>query len=319
MENTLIINIIQLYCFIAVGFFIGFFLKNYRNKITKYCTWFLIDIATPIVIFLTLTTTNYNIESGLIIQIIIVEVSSVLVAMGTTYYYLMKKGEDKRKIGSFLFINGFPNALIYTMPIVFAFFNEELVLIPVIFSSAALFVRGTLGMYVGEKLGADVEVSWKTTIKHLVTFPPLLGIIIGSIILAFAIPMPVVAFTTIKSVMNPFYSNLGSVLIGIILSKLTRIDFKTYWKDIKLVAIWRFFVMFLFFLSIVFFLTFTTDQTEIRTILLIDVIGPPAVINVAFALYFKLDDKFAAVSVAAVTLLALAILPIILWFGFTFL
>ena len=317
MADTLFINIFQLYFYIAIGFLIGFFFRNYREKISKYCTWFLINIATPVVIFLTLTTTNYNIDFWLIFQIVIVEVLSVLVAMGTTYYYLLKKGEDKRKIGSFLFINGFPNALIYTMPIVFAFFSEELVIIPVIFSSAALFVRGTLGMYVGEKLGADVQVSWKTTIKHLVTFPPLLGIIIGSLVLAFAIPMPVQLFSDIKTYMNPFYSNLGSILIGIILSKLTKTDFKSYWKDIKLVALWRFAIMFLFFLSIAYLLQFPTDQTDIRTILLIDVIGPPAVINVAFALYFKLDDKFAAVSVAAVTLLALGILPLILWFGST--
>jgi predicted permease len=71
-------------------------------------------------------------------------------------------------------------------------------------------------------------------------------------------------------------------------------------------------------MMVVFFLHFPLNQSEIRTLLMISVLGPPAVMNVSFALYFKLDTKFAAISVAVVTLIAIGLLPFMVWFGQSF-
>jgi predicted permease len=67
---------------------------------------------------------------------------------------------------------------------------------------------------------------------------------------------------------------------------------------------------------IVYLLKFEIEfQTEIRTILLIIVMGPPAVYSVIFSIYFKLDEKFAAISIATVTLMSLVLLPVLIYFG----
>ena len=86
-------------------------------------------------------------------------------------------------------------------------------------------------------------------------------------------------------------------------------------KKITVGALWRFGVSFMMFMGIVYFLKFDSLQTEIRTVLLIIVTAPPAVFNVVFADYFKLDEKFAAISVASMTLLSLALLPLLILFG----
>lgn len=316
--SEILLNVVKLYLFIFIGFIVGKLLSSRKDKINSIITSLLINVMTPIVIFLTLTTSDYSIGFIFVFQIVSLEALGILFAIITTYFYLRKKKVDNKKIGAYLFINGFPNILIYGIPVVLGFFNSKLIIIPVLLASASLVTRGTLGMYMGEKLGGNVTLSLKQTLKKLITFPPLLGIVAGGVVLGFHLTMPVMVFTSIKNVIEPIYSGTGGIIIGIILTKMVRSDIKRYISDIKIVILWRFVIMFGFFMIFVFILRFQTDQTSIRTILLIAVIGPPAVINVAFTQYFNLDEKFAAISVATVTLLALILLPLLILFGTTF-
>lgn len=313
MVSALTINILKLYGFIAGGFVVGLLFKKQKDKISKIVTWLTINIFTPVVIFLTFTTTEYSISGISIVQILLLEVASVFTFWLTTYYGLRNHIDDKKKLGSFMFLNALPNVLIYGIPIVLAFYSESLIIILVVFTSAALVVRGTVGMYIGEKLGADVNLSIKDTIKRLLTFPPLLGIIAGFIGMNLIESTDALVFT--KDLISPLYSGLGASLIGLILTKLKFSEIKAHIKDISIVALWRYGISFIFYIAVVWFLTFPVDQTEIRTILLIAVIGPPAVMNVSFAVYFGLDEKFAAISVATITLISLMLLPLEIMFG----
>ncbi|MHA1720501.1 MAG: hypothetical protein ACTSXK_13340, partial [Promethearchaeota archaeon] len=65
----------------------------------------------------------------------------------------------------------------------------------------------------------------------------------------------------------------------------------------------------------VYFLKFNDFQTEIRTILLLIIAGPPAMNNVIFSLYFKFDEKLAAVGVATLTLVGLVLMPLLVVIG----
>lgn len=317
MADSILFNVLELYSYILIGVLIGLIFRRNIEKIGHIGNFIIVNILTPIVIFATLTSSDYSIPAYSIIQIIFLEVSSVLVCWITTYYFLKKKINDNKKLGSFMFLNGLPNVMIYGIPIVIAFFPEELVVIPVIYASSALVIRGTLGMYIGERLGADVKMSIKDSIKKLLTFPPLLGIFAAMIGMVLDLPNSILI--GVKNATSPVYSAMGAGLIGTILSRLSKKEIKNYANDILIVSIWRFGISFLYFIAIVYFLHFPQNQQEIRTLLMISVLGPPAVMNVSFALYFKLDTKFAAISVAMVTLFAIALLPLIVWFGHTFL
>ncbi|MHA1338760.1 MAG: AEC family transporter [Promethearchaeota archaeon] len=317
MISPLLENILKLYGFIILGFLIGVIFSSKQKEIAKIGSSIVVNIFTPIILFLTIVGTQFFLDFISIVKIICLELISVFFAWSTTYLFLKNRVESRKKLGSYFFLNGFPNVMIYGAPIVLAFFEEKLLIILVIFSSSALFLRATIGMYIGEKMGANLTLSLKDSIKKLLLFPPLLGIVAGIIGMNFDWNKNLLL--NIKSFLNPFYSSIGAILIGFILASLKRGDFRKYLKDIGIVALWRFGFSFLIYLLCIFFLQFMEFQTEIRTLLLVIIIGPPAVMNVTFAVYFDLDEKFAAISVATVTLIALMILPLIILFGTNFL
>jgi predicted permease len=177
-------------------------------------------------------------------------------------------------------------------------------------------LRGSVSTYISEKYGSEKSMRIKDVFLKLFTFPPFIAIIAGILVLIFQIPIPTSLFLIIKSPINTISSAIGSILIGIIIAYMIKEELKTYWPDIKNVLIWRLGISFIFFMPVVYFLQFDPlYQTEIRTILLIIVLGPSAVFSVIFSIYFNLEEKFAAITVATVTLICLAILPILIIFG----
>ena len=111
MGDNLIENIAKLYLFIVIGVIIGIVLSkigenkiknldfDLRDKTSKLATTFLVKIFTPIVIFLTLTTTDYQLELVSIVQIIVLELFTVFFAWITNYYILKKKILTIRELG----------------------------------------------------------------------------------------------------------------------------------------------------------------------------------------------------------------------------
>ncbi|MHA1819639.1 MAG: AEC family transporter [Promethearchaeota archaeon] len=315
MATSILGNIILLYLFIFTGFVLGLILKSKKEQFTKLLNHLIIDIFTPLLIFLIMLSTDIQLDSLSIVEIMLLEVGSVLFNWTTTILILPRYIEDRKQVGAFMFLNGFPNVMIYGIPIVLAVYNVDLLIIPIIFSIASLTMRGFFGNIIGEKFGANINLSFKESLKRLLLFPPLIGIIISIIFLPLKSILPVEYFAAFKSAISPIYSALGGIIIGSILSKLNFPKIKQNLRNIGFVSVWRFGFSLIYFLSVIFFLKFPQEQTAIRTLLCIAVIGPPAVINVAFSNYFGLDDELAAISVATITLIALALLPAILYLG----
>lgn len=339
----------MLFGFVGLGVVLGVVLGDRRDRVRKVGTSILIYAIVPVQTFIILTTNTVTLSFVMVAQIVALEVGSVVLLMGVTLLYWRRRGHergheiadgrgavsregreeglededgagsdrenDDKKLGSYLYLNAFPNAMLYPLPIVLAAFPDALVVVLVLFSAAALVVRGTLGTYVGEKLGGDVESRPLRTLAKLFTFPPFLGILVAVVFLAFQVPVPTDAFLAIKPVFNEISTGLGATIIGIILSTLTHADLAAYKRDVGTVALFRFGFASLFYLSVTYFLRFDAFQAEIRTILFLVVIGPPAIFNVVFSVHFGLEEKFAAVTVASLTLVALGLLPLILWLG----
>jgi hypothetical protein len=205
--------------------------------------------------------------------------------------------------------------MFYTIPIVLSVFTDALTIIVVLFASTMLILRGSVGTYFCQKLGADIKMDLKKTLYSLFTFPPFLAILIGAFILLVKIPIPLEIFLIIKTPVNTIASASGAILIGMIMGGINKVEIKNYWTDIKWVLLWRFGIALIYTFTVIYLIQFPTYQTEIRTIILIILLGPPAVFNVVFSVYFKLEPKFAAIAVATVTLIALAFLPVFLIVG----
>jgi predicted permease len=315
VANSLLENLLTLYLVVFIGGVIGFLLPKYRDKFTKFTNHLLMDVVVPIQMFLSLASTTFNVDTIFILQIVGVELYSVFILIAATWKIGQSRGVETKLLGSYIYLNAFPNALLYPLPIVLAFFGNELTIVLVIFSSSALVVRGTVGNYIGNKLGAQAETDWKKGLLKLFTFPPFVGVLIGFIFLGFNINLPPFLIIFNKQVFSPISSNVGAFIIGLILADINRERLKFYAHHIKIAAFWRFCIPFVLFLAIAFILQFPSYQKEIRTILLLVMLSPPAVFNVVYAVYFNLEAKFAAITVATLTLISLALMPLILWFG----
>jgi predicted permease len=316
MDYSIFVKLLQMYCYIFVGFLIGLALKERKDKVRTIGAQILIKLIAPFQIFIVLTTTTFTLSFSFIIQIILVSLGLYVFTTLTTQYFLKKKEIEPKKMGTFQLLNAYPNVMFFTMPIILSIFSEELIIVSVIVASTLNVLRGSITTYLCEKYGSDNKMNLKETFIKLITFPPFIGILAGSLVLALQIPMPTTELLLIKSPINTLASATGSILIGIILSSIVKQEVKKYWSDIRIVAFWRFVMSFSFFIAIVYLLKFEIEfQTEIRTILLIIVMGPPAVYSVIFSIYFKLDEKFAAISIATVTLMSLVLLPVLIYFG----
>lgn len=315
MVDSLYLNLFLLYGYIALGVVIGVLFKSNLKKLNVFFTEILIKIISPLQVFISLTTTDFALSFSFILQISLLALGCFSFLAGTSYLFLKKQRIENGKLGSYILMNAMPNVLFYTIPIVLAIFNEELTIVVVFFASVMLIIRGTVMTYICERLGADVKPDWKTTITNLIKFIPFDAVIAGLIVLSFKIPMPIEVFNVIKPTVNTIATGFSAILVGMIISGISWFEIKNYWTDIKIVALWRFGLSLVFFLPIVYFLSFTTYESEIRSILLIIMMGPPAILSVAFAVHFHLEEKFAAIAVATVTLIALAILPLLIYIG----
>jgi hypothetical protein len=298
-----------------VGLIFGKIIRTYREKTRIIFTEILIKIISPLQIFFVLVTTTFNLSFAFIIQIILVAVGMYFFMAGTTFLFFNHRGIERKKLGSLMLLNPFPNVMFYTIPIVIAIFSDALTVVSVVFASTMLIIRGSIATYISERFGADVKLDFKGTIIKLFTFPPFIAIIAASIALPFRQQFPMDFFIDIKNPINEIASAAGAILIGLILASIVQQEAKEYWHDIKMVAFWRFGLASLYAFMVLYLLRFQEFQTEIRTILLIIMTGPPAVFNALFSAYFKLDEKFSAISVATVTLIGLLILPIYIFLG----
>lgn len=315
MGDSLYVSLFLLYGYIALGIIIGTFFKSYLKKLNSFFTEILIKIISPLQVFISLTTTDFALDFQFIIQIALMAIGSFTFLAGSSYFFLKKRKIENGKLGSYILMNSMPNVLFYTIPIVLAVFNEGLTIVVVFFASIMLIIRGTVMTYICERLGADIKPDWKATLKNLITFIPFDAVIAGLIVLSFQMPMPIEIFNLIKPTVNTIATGFSAVLVGMIISGISWIEIKNYWLDIKIVALWRFGLSLVFFMPIVYFLSFSMYQSEIRSILLIIMMGPPAILSVAFAVHFHLEEKFAAIAVATVTLFALTLLPLLVYIG----
>ncbi|GAB4311353.1 MAG: hypothetical protein Kow0069_11720 [Promethearchaeota archaeon] len=315
MVSQLASNLLQLYVFILVGFVAGRALSGHGEAVSRAFSVVQIYAVVPLQMFLIINTSTFPVDAGFIAQVVALEVGSVVLLMGTTRAHLSGRVDDKKRVGTYLLLNSFPNAMLYPLPIVLAFFGDQYLIVLALFSASALVLRGTLGTWVCEKLGADVHLSLKQTAWRLVTFPPVVGLLVGASVKASGVHLPVDALSTVKAPLNAVSTVGGAALIGLILSSVSIGEVREFWSHVRRVAAWRFGLALAYAATLLPFTRFSVGQTETRTILLLVLVGPPAVFNVTFSVYFDLDAKLAAVSVAALTVVALGVMPVVILAG----
>ncbi|MHA1369353.1 MAG: AEC family transporter [Promethearchaeota archaeon] len=314
-------GLLELYLSISCGALIGFFLKKKREKILSISNKILLYFLTPVVMFISLINFEIKLDflmvSGIVITQILVTTNLIIIA----YLIIGRKKIAKRgKTGAYLLIAGWPNATVFPLPIVIAFFGEQFLPIIFIFSSSALIMRGTIGTYLSIRFGGDgstdKHLSFKKTIIKLFTFPPTISIIVAMVLISLKITFPesiIVPLNIVKTPLSKIGGWFGGIIIGFIVSGLQKNNLKEYSRDIPVAMLIRFLLPFIFFSLFSIVIHFSEHDVIIKSILLLEVMGPPAILNVAFAVNFKLDEKFVATMLVTLTLMMLGIAPLVLF------
>ncbi len=325
MDSDFLLKLSILYLIIGVGFVIFKFSGRLKESAKKYLTSAMLDIITPILLSINLFTSEFTLTPRFVLQIIALEVFALLLIMVGSYYLFRTKIPYRPKLGAFMKVTSMPNALLFPLPIVLLMFGSKYVIVLTIFSASAVFMRGTLGIFVALKFGnynndtdnnaENLRVNFKEVFLNLLKFTPLMAIFITLILMGFGVRIESSSVAGFKSVISWASTFGGSLVIGAILSdiKISEIN-----QD-KNFLLYATFIRFIFsvgiFLLIEPLIQFESENTIIKTILLLEFASPPAVFNVIFAVKYKLDEKFTALCVTIMTLLALFFIPAYLQFG----
>ena len=321
----------KLYLFIILGVILGIILQSKRDKWRKIITNLMIYLISPVQIYIILTSSQIQFDISTILQIIASTFILFTFQSVSTHFYLKRKPSiEKPERVTYFLLNSFGNTMFFTVPIIITFFSEELTIVPVISSSVTLMLRGSIGVYICERahLSADeldanltpLSTRIKDVLKKLFSFPPFVAIIVGFISFSFhwhSNPT-IQQFLVVKPIINEISSDVSLIIVGMVLSSIHIKLLGQFKLGLARVALFRFVFAFIVYLLFAFVLQFSYAEMEIKTILLIIFTAPPAIFNVLFSIFFKLDEKFAAVSVAALTLVSLILLPVWIMFGAAF-
>ncbi|MCF2140349.1 MAG: hypothetical protein K9W44_09885 [Candidatus Lokiarchaeota archaeon] len=320
MEFYVFWKLLLVYGFILVGVLLGGVVGSYKERVQKEMVNLLINLITPLQVFIIILVSQFNLSIESILQIIGIAIISHYTQFYIGLKYFSKKSDDYRRIGAQTLHGSFPNSLYYITPIILLVFPEELLIIPVIYASAMTTIKATFLPLQVHNLGIKSKnESLGQTLRKLLLFPPFLGILFG--ILFRALPQFQTSdfLIALKTPLSQITSAVSAILIGISLVGISKKRVKFYKNALMQTALIRFVLGMLIFLCLGFILHFPNYQTEIRTILFLIICAPPAQNNVIYSIYFEFDEQFAALGVVVLTLIGLIMLPLMLWFGLSLL
>jgi predicted permease len=294
------------YGFIVVGYLIAK-ISGRGTETNKYLNLLLINILIPLLFINTILTTsleaNTEIPTIVTLTIIIHLLSPILM-----YVLLRRRDYDDSTKGVFYICATFMNALFIPIPLVMMFAGQEELITVIIFSLTQLVLLSTLGAFMGASFGGG-DKGRNQIVKDVLTFPPLIAAIIAVFLFISNVQLTgviAVALSNIGSITT--YLALISVGLGIGI-RFTLVEIRA---ALEVVGIRQVLVP---LISIPIILVSGLSQVS-QSIIILEVLMPPAVLTAIYAKGFNLDYEKAATIVTVGTLLLLPIIPFIpLLFG----
>ncbi|MBD3407911.1 MAG: hypothetical protein GF411_17455 [Candidatus Lokiarchaeota archaeon] len=293
------IKLTLFYIPILIGYL---FVKLYQKaeSINKILTKILLNIMLPILVLQTLLTapTSTVLEVPAIISITllihILGIGFMLIRFRTTETPNPKKG-------ALLLCAGFNNGIFLPVPLILMFIGDAGIAVVAFFSITQMTLITTLGPLIAAHFSGN-EVKWQEQVKKAITFPPFLTVLLGIVLLAFSVSIPLV-FEPLLFWNGQITTYLSLFVVGIgVGSKFLLSDLRA---AVEAIGIRQLIVP--FFIALVLFFAGLSEVTT--QVLLLQAMMPPAVITVILAAGFDLDHETAATAVTIGTLLLLPVIP----------
>lgn len=284
---------------ITTGFLLGK-LKRLPINETKVINGFLIIVALPASIFISLTSINKEGLNSYLNFAIINLLLFTLFILGS-YFLLSRSIKDKKRLGAAFQSASIGNVVFLGYPVIEATLGKEYLGYASIYAAVFFLVLAFLPVFIITE-SKEKGLKLRRTLKTLATNFILIATVIGFIVLLSNITVP-------EFILNPLISiattttPLALISIGLFLSKQFKLE---NIKLLSFITIFKLVLMPLIVLAILRITNLLINQQLIISVLMAAM--PTAAIVAAFTEEDKLDEKLAVNSIIISTILFIPVL-----------
>lgn len=286
-----------IFIYVILGVIAGL-LKIEKQTLMKI----VIFILTPIVFF------NIGLQSNVSVRYLLLPcvVFFTSTTMCFLYLWISKKILADKKSNLMAFAAGTSNSAYFGLPLVYIFFDKEIISAYMLAIIGMSFYEYTVGIYIMAR--SDYNV--KKSIQDVIKLPIIPSFVLGILCHRLNLSIPLIIDDFFDSV-QACYMILGLMMIGASLLDIrnTKID----WRFVFLLFSARFItspVLTLFFVLLDLNWLHLFSQQIDHAMLMLSFM-PPAVSTIIFANMYRHDDKDASVSVMGGMLLAMVMMPVL--------
>jgi predicted permease len=296
---SLCVKIIPYYLIIACGFLAARYYEVRKESIANLTIYI---IAPAVMLIGTL-------EAGLKFNILILPFC--FLAIGSclclgSYFLSRYVWQDNTRM-ILAFTCGTANVGYFGIPVCLAIAGPDALPVAVMFSLGSTLYENSLGYYVA----AQAEYSGKEALRKLLVLPGLYAFVVGILLNLCQVQLYQPLQNTLQ-ILKGAYSPLGMMIIGMGLAqvKWEEIDYKFMaFSFVNKFLVWPLFGLLFIYCDHFFFHLW---EPFVQKVFLIQMLVPLAANTVAFASRFHAYPEKAAVAVTVSTLLALAIVPLVM-------
>lgn len=299
MEISAVINgVISLFLIMLLGVY-GSKKNIITNEINKGLTEILLKITLPLMIVSSFVFRfDQSMKANITKAFLYAFLTFIIVAI-ISYVFLTPIKSEKR--GILQFANVFSNCGFIGFPIMESIYGLEGVVYTSIFNMYFAIFTWTYGVMI---FTGNVTLK---EIKKVLLNPCVIAVYIGMFIMVFNIQIPIVIYSTIKTV-GSMTAPLSMIIVGVILSKAS---IKEYLKDWTIY--YESIIKLLIIPLIIYFITlFIGDSSKVSNTMIILSAMPAAAMTSILAENFNKEKEYASVIVFFTTLFSIITFPIIL-------
>jgi predicted permease len=293
--SVIIDSIFSLFIIMLVGVY-GARKKIITAQMNKGLIDILIRIALPCLILSSFILTYDDATKSNVIKTFFYSIAVYTIVIIVSYLLLLPIKNDKKTI--LHFANVFTNTGYVGFPVLNSIYGAEGIVYGSVFNMFFVILVWTYGIFLYS--GSFEKKEFKAELKKVLLNPSILAVCLGVIIMFFDIRLPGAMLSGIKSIGN-ITGPLSMIIIGVILSDVKIKDYIRDWTiyygvTVKLVAI----PLTIYLLSLL-----TGEVSKAMNSVVIMTAMPSAAMTSILAENYDKDKDYAAVIVAATTLLSL--------------
>lgn len=298
----------SIFIMIGIGFYlakIGLLNQETNNLFSKL----VMRVALPLMIISSLPQIFTLDELAGSYKGILIAFSSLLLTYAIAYVTSLVLKIDKRDRGVFCALFSICNTLMIGLPINISLFGEESTPYVLLYYIANLLIFWTIGVYNIKKYSSkDKDLGMIGNIKNVFS-PPLLGLIIGIILIVFKLELPLFLKTSFNY-LGQLSTPLAMFFIGTV---IYNINFKEIKMDISTIVI----LIGKFFISpliMILLLSIFELPEPWESIFIVQASGPIITQIALVTDYYDVNSKYAAFMVGLSTIVYMFVLPIYIFF-----